>query len=366
MNYLESVAYKTLFQHFDTFVYIDGFSGPWKSKDENYKDTSFGIALRKLEEVRKNLKFQHGRKTKIKCVFVEKTKSAFNDLKEECAKIRTIDVLPIHGKFEESLDQILSFIGPTKNTFVFTFVDPTGWTVDLAQLEPLLSRQPGEVLFNFMFDHINRFNEKFPESFIKIFADENWQDSLDTSLHPSVAVPKLFSQRLKKVGNFKYVAATEVLKESADRTHFHLFYGTRHLKGLEVFRDIQRKAGKEQDHHRTKLKKQNHINKTGEQELFPLETPFSDSHSLSLNEEHFKEAQNFFASLINLRFKIEYDNLLPLLLERFVVTKKDVNDILRHAIKTKQISFIGLNSNERIPKVRKGHLITLTNPPYRS
>ena len=81
---------------------------------------------------------------------------------------------------------------------------------------------------------------------------------------------------------------------------------------------------------------------------------------------HFKEAQNFFASLINLRFKIEYDNLLPLLLERFVVTKKDVNDILRHAIKTKQISFIGLNSNERIPKVRKGHLITLTNPPYRS
>ena len=50
-KYLERVAYNIL-SHRDDFVYVDGFSGPWRSEDETYEDTSFMIAVNQLRKVR--------------------------------------------------------------------------------------------------------------------------------------------------------------------------------------------------------------------------------------------------------------------------------------------------------------------------
>ncbi len=46
-KYLERVAWN-IFSFRDEFVYVDGFSGPWKSEDETFEDTSFVIALKQL------------------------------------------------------------------------------------------------------------------------------------------------------------------------------------------------------------------------------------------------------------------------------------------------------------------------------
>jgi hypothetical protein len=47
-QYLERVAFHIAYAH-DEFVYVDGFSGPWKAIDEGLEDTSFMIAIRKLQ-----------------------------------------------------------------------------------------------------------------------------------------------------------------------------------------------------------------------------------------------------------------------------------------------------------------------------
>lgn len=46
-RYLERVAYVIGGTH-PEFIYVDGFSGPWRSQAEAFEDTSFIIALRKL------------------------------------------------------------------------------------------------------------------------------------------------------------------------------------------------------------------------------------------------------------------------------------------------------------------------------
>lgn len=43
-RYLERVAYN-IGSFYNDFVYVDGFSGPWKSGDEALDDTSFMIAI---------------------------------------------------------------------------------------------------------------------------------------------------------------------------------------------------------------------------------------------------------------------------------------------------------------------------------
>ena len=59
-KYLERVAYN-IFSFRNEFTYVDGFSGPWKSADEDFADTSFAIALNQLRNVRDGMS-QRGKK----------------------------------------------------------------------------------------------------------------------------------------------------------------------------------------------------------------------------------------------------------------------------------------------------------------
>ena len=106
-RYLGTLAHKAL-SNYREFVFVDGFSGPWKSQAEDFKDTSFVIALEKLREARETWRLL-GRDPKIKCVFVEKNVSAYKQLKLATAQYDDVETLLINGRFEENIDRILSY-----------------------------------------------------------------------------------------------------------------------------------------------------------------------------------------------------------------------------------------------------------------
>ena len=80
-RYLERVAYVTLAggARWSDFVYVDAFSGPWRSGNENFEDTSVFIALTKLAAVRQGLQ-KIGRDVNFRALFVERDPTAFEDL----------------------------------------------------------------------------------------------------------------------------------------------------------------------------------------------------------------------------------------------------------------------------------------------
>lgn len=96
-RYLERVAYVIGYHHRE-FVYVDGFSGPWQSQDEEFEDTSFIIAIKKLRDVRDGLA-QAGRPLRIRCLFIEKDETAFKSLEEAIRNETDIEVQPLHGTF---------------------------------------------------------------------------------------------------------------------------------------------------------------------------------------------------------------------------------------------------------------------------
>ena len=49
---LAPLAYK-VGSAWDSFVYVDGFSGPWKTTRADYADSSFAVAIDVLREVRR-------------------------------------------------------------------------------------------------------------------------------------------------------------------------------------------------------------------------------------------------------------------------------------------------------------------------
>lgn len=245
-RYLQTLAFKTLMGGHRALSYVDGFSGPWEARTADYSDTSFMIAISILKDAQQQVFASKGRRPTVKCFFVESKKSAYEELSQAVAAFddpkNGFIVRTFYGDFETAVPEIIEFV---RGTFALTFIDPTGWTgYAFSVTSKLLRHQPGEVLINYMFDHINRFtawdDPKVVESFDGILGSD-WGARLDPHLSRSDGVEALFRAEFRKAGEFKYVLLTPIEKPS-DRTHFCIAYGTRSDVGLQAYRDVEFKA----------------------------------------------------------------------------------------------------------------------------
>src|SRR4051812_36858442 len=86
-RYLKALFIKTA-SAYDHIVYVDGFAGPWQSANEQFGDTSFGIALDALQAAKATWKSK--RSVKMTAVLIEKNQAAYAKL--ESTKSRYPDV----------------------------------------------------------------------------------------------------------------------------------------------------------------------------------------------------------------------------------------------------------------------------------
>jgi three-Cys-motif partner protein len=148
---------------------------------------------------------------------VERDSDAYKKLTSIPSRYPDITIKTHEGDFLAVLPTILSEI--PSDAFAFFFIDPKGWRLSLKTLAPLLRRANSEVIFNFMFDFINRaasirdpvvvagLNELIP------FGD--WRRRLEAAERagagPDVRKAVLvdaFAECLASLGRYRYVAET--------------------------------------------------------------------------------------------------------------------------------------------------------------
>lgn len=359
-RYLERVAYIIGYSN-EVFTYVDGFSGPWKSEDEQFEDTSFMIALQKLRNVKENLA-KAGKYPQIRCLFIERDLNAYRELEQATRIYPRKEVEILNGEFEVLIPDILKFIG---SSFSLVFIDPTGWTgFGLKQIAPILKHFRGEVIVNFMFDYINRFLEHptvvIAQQMNELFGGPGWEAVIQSSPRREEAIIGLYRERMRAIGSFKFVTSTRIMKPTMDRSYFYLVYGTRHLKGLCEFSNVEKKFAFEQEHVRSTAIQRVRVERTGQNELFGVSE--NDNDALDFNNE--RAAQLAWATerlwqLIRESKRIRYDDLLAMILETPLVWQSDINAEIQRLTKSDVITIEGLKPRERVPKVGHEHVIVL-------
>ncbi len=354
-RYLERVAYNIL-SFKDDFVYVDGFSGPWKSEDEAFEDTSFVIALNELRKIRDGFR-DRGRTINIRCLFIEKEPGPYRQLDQTIRAEKDIEVKALNGSFEELIPEILKFIG---SSFSLIFIDPTGWTeFGLKEIGPVLRHRPGEIILNFMFDPLNRFlehpNPENAASYDPLFGGEGWnfetEELVGNGLTREEAILMVYRERFRKAGEFGHVTSTRILKPLADRSYFHLIYGTRHWKGLVEFRSVEKKAVDIQERVRSEAKHTHRVERTGQPVLFELSSLPAFPRSYENERKHQLSAATIELRRLLVRNKrVRYEYVLGHLLERPLVWKSDINQSLRSMSSSGEIRISGLSGNARTPK----------------
>lgn len=358
-SYLESLIYKTA-SVYGEIAYVDGFSGPWQSTGEDYADTSFGIALTALRKAKATWKDDHGRDVRMSAYLVERAAGPFANLEALKPKFPDIAIHTFNADFVATAPTILAQIPAP--AFAFFFIDPMGWRLDMAQLEPLLKRPRSEVVFNFMFDFINRAasidDPKIISGLNALMPHGDWKDRLsaidkasgERSAARKAVLTDAFRQTLAAMGDYTYVAEIPVLQRIKDRTLYSLFYGTRHATGIEVFRDCHVRTERQQAAVRNATKLAHEEQKSGQGSLFSDPQFAPDEIGRFLEAEKVAATATFLSLVPAAPISTTYKNVWPRVLEKHVVTRPDVNKIGADLRKSGTLNFPNWESGRRVPQ----------------
>lgn len=360
-SYLEALVYK-IASTYSHIVCVDGFAGPWQSGNERFEDTSFGIALNALRQA-KEAWSQKGKNVRMSAHLVERNATAYARLAEVPKRFPDVSVSTYPGDFVALIPTVLKAI--PSDAFVFFFVDPKGWRIPLQQLAPLLARPNSEVVFNFMFDFINRaVNISDPNIVVglnELIPYGDWRSKITQAetqaggnLTPEVRKAILvsaFTASLAKLGSYRFVAETTILRPLKDRPLYCLCYATRHNKGIEVFRDCQIKALKEQSVARAAARLQHAATTSGQAEMFDsLHDMAPDELEAFLAGEREQAERSLLELTPQKPTAIRYETLRSEVLARHVIRHPEVNKLAVTLRNAGALEFPDWEKGKRVPQ----------------
>jgi three-Cys-motif partner protein len=339
--------------YYDSFVYIDGFAGPWKSvAGDTFADTSFGIALKHMTAQKAYFAARH-RYIRMKAFLVEKDAVTFAALQKAIEAFPEIECVPLHGQMEQHVPAMMA--DAPRSAFSFALIDPKGFP-DMECIMELIRRPNSEALVNFMFDFANRFagTSLIPalERWLSSRGDAAWRKQVDglSGQNREDKLEVLAVEKLRDEAGFTYAPVISVDKPLHDRTLYKLIFLTRHATGLKVFRDSEQKALEAQAASRTKTKAEARTAKSGMGELFDeeMDVPF-DRSSLRIKQgaEAAKVALLHILNKAGVSGKI-WSDVWPPILNSAVVTHSRLGRLVNEYRKAGMIEAPGWPSERKI------------------
>lgn len=342
--------------HKDVLTYVDCFSGPWNVRSENLADSSFAIALTELRKAR-DTHAQRGHSVKLRCFFLEKNRAAFAQLKQFAESVPDAKIETRNATLEECVPEIVDFVqrGGAKS-FPFIFIDPTGWSgFAMETIGPLLRLNPGEVLINFMTGHIRRFldspQEQTQESFRRLFGSGEFRERVQglAQQDREDAAVNEYASSVKRVGEFSSTCSAIVLHPERDRTHFNLIYATRNSKGIEVFKDAEKKAMEVQELARAEADQRKRVTRTGQHDLFASKELHDSSYYDSLRNRYTQKTRGAVLRLLESQRRILYDEAWALAVSEPLSWESDLKQWIEEWKAEGRLSVEGTKPRQRVP-----------------
>jgi len=359
-EYLEVLAHKTA-SAYPHIVIVDGFAGPWQSANERFEDTSFGVGLAALRAAKESWKKQ-GRAVRMSAYLVERNKTAYAQLATVPPKYPDIEIKTYQADFLSVLPQILADL--PKDTFVLFLIDPKGWRIQLNALKDMLARPNSEIIFNFMFDFINRAasidDAKIIAGLDELIPHGSWRATLKaaqqaaggtlTSEARKNILVGAFNESLGQLGGYSYVAETTVLRPLKDRPLYCLCYASRHRTGIKVFRDCQVKALHEQAAARAGARLKHTEATSGQNELFEsLHDMGPDKLDAALKREKSAARDALLALAPEAPGTIKYEDLWPQVLSRHIIRLTELNALAGELRRSGELLFPDWEAGKRVP-----------------
>ncbi len=226
-------------------VYIDGFCGPGR-----YKNEEPGSPIVALEVALSHQ--QRLRNREVVFVFIDERADRLEQLRDEISRIdlpSNFKVHVLHEDFQSAMCSIFSSLGNKQLAPTFAFIDPFGFKgIPFKIVTRLLKNPRTEIFINIMIDHINRFVES-PDSQVRqhivdLFGTLEVLEVIQSVSNRSAALRNLYQQQLKETAQFvRYFE----MQDTKNRPIYYLFFATNHrlghIKMKEAFWKVDSQSG---------------------------------------------------------------------------------------------------------------------------
>jgi len=235
-------------------------------------------------------------------------------------------------------------------------------------ITPLLQLNPGEVLINFMTGHIRRFldspRELTQESFKKLFGSSEFRDKIQGLAREDRDDAAVFeyAARARSVGKFDFACSAIVLHPEFARTHFNLIYLTRNSKGVQVFKEAEKKAMELQEHARADAQQRRRVAQKGQCELFASQQVHDYSHYAGLRERYLSKARTAIIDAMKSKRQLLYDEAWKMALSEPMSWESDLKQWIQEWKQQGLIDVIGMGSKQRVPHRNEGNLLIWKSP----
>lgn len=338
-------------------IYVDCLAGPWKSVAETLEDTSFSKAINVMRSAKESLN-QQGKHPSFRALLIEHDLESFQRLDSFAKSISDIKTEAKRWDFSKSVSQIVSYIKEPSKTFPFIFIDPEGWELAAIDLiTPLLQLEPGEVLINLMTSWITRFLVDPTKPFEKLVGDKVGDlrklsgDDLEDEL------VRCYADNVRTSGRFRYVCTLPVMKSSQDAFHFYLIYGTRHIKGVEVFKEMEKSVTSFMHGTRAEAQSRRKLEKTQQYPLLGAEETYSERRFSRLHARNSQLLQEKLMKALAAKGAIPYDHIWGSCMQYPTILEGDLHDWINEWKRQGRINIRNASPNQRFPKRKANQIV---------
>jgi hypothetical protein len=150
---------------------------------------------------------------------------------------------------------------------------------------------------------------------------------------------------VRKAGGYAFVCYTPVLHREDDTTHFHLIYASRSEKGVEVFKDAERRAVAVMEKKRAQTQ-QTKRTASGQTLLLGAEEMHDPAYYSGLRAFYLDRAKRELKEALKRQPSLRYDEAWRLAMKHPLVWERDLKDWIAGWRKEGRLNIGGLSPKE--------------------
>jgi hypothetical protein len=174
------------------------------------------------------------------------------------------------------------------------------------------------------------------------------------------AVVRKYCDLIKREGEFPYVCALPVMKPDSDSFNFYLIYATRHPKGVEVFKSVEKRTEEQTHVVRADVQLRQRQQKTGNFELFAAPVLYRERKYQQLAEDNRVRAKKWVWDLLTASNEVSYDDCWAEALQFRAVYQTDLREWLTEWEKAVKLYVKGRKKPTEVLKRGWGHSLLLS------
>ena len=284
-------------------------------------------------------------------MLIEKELEPFQRLREFCREVNDLEITPQNWDFTARIGEVVRFAKARNNSFPFIFIDPKGWQpLAIEVIAPILRLEPGEVLINLMTSWIRRFLSDETKHFDRLLGSDLQRLRQLKGEEQEEELVRIYAGRVARAGNFKYVCTLPVLKSNQDAFHFHMIYATRHLIGVEVFKQTEKSVVPFMHDTRAKAQAKRRLAGSGQYSLLPPEAHYRERRFTEFQLRNLEIAKKELVEMLRGSPQVLYDDVWPRVMQHSAVMESDLREWLNDWKSTGSLRFTNLDPSQKLPR----------------